>query len=196
MVAQIRASIVEAARIDDGQISEPLCAYYCDRMARERMVQLDERPLFRQPLHPEKMPWLRAALDGLFAQTSIDAGALVGASSAAALWAERPTVADLYAPTLFAGGMPLVGAGSVEYGRLVEAANAVGAERAIDRTLGAALLHELCHGRARPALAPLTPWLVLEAAALHLGCAAAPTGVFPDEAGQALPGVAPLRPRR
>src|SRR5262249_44944343 len=53
-----------------------------------------------------------------------------------------------------------------------------------DRRLSGNLVHELCHGRPQAA-----PWTILEAAALYLGALARPEHIFPDEPGEAIPGV-------
>src|SRR5437016_1063881 len=56
---------------------------------------------------------LARALDGLYAalaEAGLDAQRMLGARSLAELMAARPTAAELYAPTLFGSGLPLLGA--------------------------------------------------------------------------------------
>src|SRR5262249_43958161 len=59
----------------------------------------------------------------------------------------------------------------------------------IDHRLSGHVLHELCHGLQREADGAPPPWMVIEAAALHLGFAARREHIFPREPGEAIPGV-------
>ena len=190
----LRESLVAAARRD--ACPEAVVAHYCDRMPALLVEQLrpDDaaRALLWRPLVLARLPRLRAALDGLFAalaEAGVDARALVGAASAEALLAARPTAAALYAHTLFGSGLPLLGAYPADRARLVEELATRDADEVLDLRLSSHLVHELCHGPARECDGPPAPWLVAEAAATHLGAAAWARHLFPDEAGEALRGV-------
>jgi hypothetical protein len=103
-----------------------------------------------------------------------------------ALLGALPAPAQLHARGLFGGSAPLLGAFPAERA-LIDAEIAAGADpdSVLDRRLSAHLVHELCHGRPAP-----MPWTILEAVALTLGARARPEHVFPDEPGEAVPGVA------
>jgi hypothetical protein len=136
-------------------------------------------------------PRLREALTGMFRvldEEQIDATAFTGAASAGELLRLRPTVAALYAHSLFGTGLPLLGAYPGE--RAAYDADLDGDwDAVIDLRLSGNLVHELCHG---PSLAhrehPL-PWMIAEAAAITLGVAARAAHVFPEVSGEAVPGV-------
>jgi hypothetical protein len=182
------ASIEIAAALDGGAPPEELAHYYCDKMPQllvELLADADFAPLFHRAIELAEWPRLDQALQGLYAALAavgLDPAPLLGAPTPAALYAARPTPAALYAGSLFASGLPLTGAYPADRARLVR-------DGALDLRLSGNLVHELCHGPPR-ASAIATPWIVLEAAALHLGAAARVQHVFPDEAGEAVPGVA------
>jgi hypothetical protein len=172
--------------------SESLAAYYCEQMPRlliDQMLRGEDfaRRLLWMPLDLSKLPRLSTALDGLFALLGEDAPKLTGAATPQALLALRSSAAALAAPTLLGSGLPLVGAWPAER-ELINAAR--GDPYAVfDLRLSGGLMHELCHGLRRPIEAPPPPWIVLEAAALLLGSLAFPRHVFPQQAGEAVPGV-------
>jgi len=190
----LRESLVAAAQRD--ACPDAVVAHYCERMPALLVEQLrpDDAPrgLLRRPLVLERLPRLAAALDGLFAALAgagVDAHALVGASSAAALVAARPTAAALYAHTLFGSGLPLLGAYPADRDALAAELATRDADDVLDLRLSSHLVHELCHGPSRECDGPPAPWLVAEAAATHLGAAARAQHLFPDEPGEALRGV-------
>jgi len=172
--------------------SESLAAYYCEQMPRlliDQMLRGEDfaRRLLWMPLDLSRLPRLSTALDGLFALLGEDAPKLTGAATPQALLALRSSAAALAAPTLLGCGLPLVGAWPAER-ELINAAQ--GDPYAVfDLRLSGGLVHELCHGLRRPLEAPPPPWIVLEAAALLLGSLAFPRHVFPQQAGEAVPGV-------
>ncbi len=172
--------------------SEALAAYYCERMPRlliEQTLRGEDfaRRLLWMPLDLSKLPRLSTALEGLFALLGDDAPKLTGAATAQALLAQRRCAAALAAPTLLGSGLPLVGAWPAER----ELINASGgdAHAVFDLRLSGGLMHELCHGLRRRLETPPPPWMVLEAAALLLGSLAFPRHVFPQQPGEAVPGV-------
>jgi hypothetical protein len=190
----LRESLVAAARRD--ACPDAVVAHYCERMPALLVEQLrpDDAPraLLRRPLALARLPRLAAALDGLYAAldgAGVDARAFTGATSAAALVAARPTAAALYAHALFGSGLPLLGAHPADRPVLAEALAARDADDVLDLSLSSHLVHELCHGPSREHDGALAPWLVAEAAATHLGAAAWPRHLFPDEPGEALRGV-------
>jgi hypothetical protein len=190
----LRESLVAAAQRD--ACPEAVVAHYCDRMPALLVDQLrpDDPPraLLRRPLVLARLPRLRQALDGLFAalrDTAIDPLALVGAVSPDALIAARPTAAALYAHTLFGSGLPLLGAYPTDRPTLAAALDGGDADDVLDLRLSSHLVHELCHGPSRECDGPPAPWMIAEAAATHLGAAARPAHLFPDEPGEALRGV-------
>lgn len=183
-------SIVEAdAR---GLCPPSLIAHYTERMpamlVEQRRAGDEPRRLLRRPLRLEDLPRTRAALDGFFAALTahdLDPRRFTGVASTAELIAARPTLESIYAHALFGSGLPLVGAYPSDAPSLMQAIAAHGADGAIDRRLGCHVVHELCHGPPR-ACEKAPPWLVVEAAANHLGAAARAADVFPDEAGEGL----------
>ena len=110
--------------------------------------------------------------------------------NAAPSLADRTTIAELYAAAAVGGALPLLGASAWEAERIErELVHGADLDDAIDLRLSGHLVHELCHTpRGSPATAPL-PWLLLEAAALHLGHAAFPRHLFPEVPGEAIPAV-------
>jgi hypothetical protein len=173
---------------------EELAAHYCGKMPQLLVEQLaDERfaPHFSRAIELEAWPRLAAALDGLYgalASAGLDAAALLGAPTPAALLAARSSPAALYAGALFASGLPLTGAYPRERALLLDEMKINDPRSVMDLRLSGNLIHELAHGppRARADV----PWLIVEAAALHLGAAAHLAHVLPDVAGEAVPGVA------
>ena len=190
----LRETLVAAAERD--ACPDSVVAHYCERMPALLVDQLrpDDAPraLLQRPLALARLPRLAAALDGLFAALAaagIEARALVGADSPAALIAARPTAAALYAGTLFGSGLPLLGAYPADRPTLAADLATRDPDEVLDLRLSSHLVHELCHGRARACDGPPAPWLVAEAAATHLGAAARAAHLFPDEPGEALRGV-------
>jgi len=190
----LRESLVAAAERD--ACPDAVVAHYCERMPALLVDQLrpDDAPraLLQRPLVLARLPRLAAALDGLFAALAaagLEARALVGADSPAALVAARPTAAALYAHTLFGSGLPLLGAYPADRVTLAADLAARDPDDVLDLRLSSHLVHELCHGLARACDGPPAPWLVAEAAATHLGAAARSAHLFPDEPGEALRGV-------
>ena len=177
---------------------EPLAQYYCERMPLmlvEQMLRGDDpaRRLLWRSLELARLPRLEAALRGMFAALGEEGPRLLGAPSAEALVSARPSIAALAAPSLLGCGLPLVGAWPME----LELINRdLAAEKdpyeVLDLRLSGAIVHELCHGLRRELHGPPAPWMVLESAAGFLGWLAYPRHVFPELAGEALPGTAPF----
>lgn len=138
--------------------------------------------LLHAPLSPERTPRLARALDGLIdllRDHGVDPEAVVGASSAASLLQQRPTIAALYRPAHFGASMPLLYAlpGDIDaYRRELE--HTQDPYAVIDRRLTAPILHELLHfGRRRAALQP--PYLD-ECVAGYLGVLILPSFAWPE----------------
>lgn len=193
----LRESMIAAAALSGGACPEPLIAWYCERMPRmlvDQMLRGEDlaRRLLWRPLVLERLPRLASALDGLIAGL-VDADfapeELLAARSPAELVAQRPCVAALVAPTLFGGGLPLVGAYPAERDLLNRELAVLDPDAVLDRRLSGNVVHELCHGLRRETQSPPPPWILLEAAALLLGATAFPRHVFPDVAGEAVAGV-------
>lgn len=177
---------------------EPLAQYYCERMPRllvEQMLRGDDpaRQLLWQRLELPGLPRLEAALRGMFAALGEDAPELLGARSAEELVSLRPSIAALAAPSLLGCGLPLVGAWPMELELIgKDLASGRAPDDVIDLRLSGAIVHELCHGLRRDLRRPPAPWMVLESAAGFLGWLAYPRHVFPELAGEALPGTSPF----
>ena len=175
--AAVRAGIASAS-VRMGALPDVLVEYYLERMPRmlvEQMFVADDpaaRLLWRPP---GDAPRLRGALAGL--------DRVLGVSAMAGLAAEPP--AALHALGLFGGSAPLLGAYPVQR-ELMNAELAAGADpdAVLDLRLSGNLVHELCHGRPAP-----MPWTILEAVAVTLGARARPEHIFPEVAGEAVPGV-------
>jgi hypothetical protein len=107
---------------------------------------------------------------------------------------EHPTcVARLAAGTQLGTGLPLVGAYPAERDVIAaDLASGADAQEVLDLRLSGNLVHEICHGPPRASTGTPPPWLIVEAAALHLGATAFPRHVFPEMPGEAIPGVAPF----
>lgn len=172
----VRAGIIGAAARTGG-LPDVLGEYYLERMPRmlvEQMFVADDPAarLLWQPLR--RAPRLAGALAGV--------DRVVG-SAIAHLAAEPP--AALHARALFGGSAPLLGAYPVQR-ELMNAELAAGADpdAVLDLRLSGNLVHELCHGRPAP-----MPWTILEAVAVTLGARARPEHIFPEVAGEAVPGV-------
>lgn len=190
----LRESLVAATLIDGGVSFEPLIRHYTETMPRllsESLLGDDPASqLLRRPIDLTTTPRLRTALNGLFsvlAQESISARSLIGADSVATLIAERPSVAALYAPALFASGLPMVGTYPADRALIARELDGAAPEAVLDLRLAGHLVHELCHGPRVEMDAPPPPWMLAEAAAIHLGCTAFPRQVFPDQPGEAVP---------
>ncbi len=192
----VRETLVAAAGVDRGA-AETLVAYYCEKMPRMAVEQRCAGDAATRLLHRRielaRLPRLGAALEGMCAalrSAGLDAAELLGAATPAELVALRPTVAELFAPTLHGPGLPLLGAYPAERDVISGDLAAGAAEDAvIDLRLSGNLAHELCHGPCRETVGEPPPWMIIEAAAIHLGFAAFPRHVFPDEPGEAVPSV-------
>ena len=108
--------------------------------------------------------------------------------------ASRPSAAALAARTLLGSGLPLVGAYPAERALLeAELSSGMDPHDCLDLRLSGNLVHEICHGeRRRDCARPPPPWLVVEAAAAHLGATAFSRHVHPEVPGEAVPGLAPF----
>jgi hypothetical protein len=193
----------------EGALDERATRYYCDEQPAARIDQLlrADVSLLWRPLVLDRLPRLAEALHGVVRVLERlgldplgllfgDAAASVGAGGPSrvpeALVAMRPCIAELQAHALFGGGAPVLGASAGERSRLAAEA-ARDADATLDLRLSGFVVHELCHGVPRddaPTVGLPAPWALLEAAALHLGCAARPAHMFPEERGEALPAVA------
>ena len=179
-------------------LPEPLALHYTHFMPRQQIEQLcrgasPAHALLWRPLELAELPRLDAALTNLYALVSaagLDPAALCGAASPAALIAARPTIAELYVHTLFGRGLPMLGAYPPELAVMARDLDLEAApEQVIDLHLSGQIVHELCHGPAREQRSPPPPWLLIEAAALHLGACAHREHVFPVTPAEAVPGV-------
>lgn len=187
----LRESLVEAGA--RGALPEAVVDHYT-RLMPSLLVEQSRaddpaRALLQRPLELARLPRLAAALAGLYDaldEAGIDAHAMLGAPSPAALVAARPTLAALYAHTLFGTGLPLLGCYPADRAALARELREGDADAVLDLRLSSHIVHELCHG---PPSSTGVPWMVAEAAALHLGATAREQHLFPDDAGEALRGV-------
>lgn len=196
----LRESIVVAGLLD-GQLPEVVTEYYTARLPAERVEQLDERhpaaglALLRRRLELPRLPRLREALDGVHGalrDAGLDPGLLFGLteSTPEALVSARPTLAALYAPTLFASGVPMLGAYRHQVAMLTEELETgCDADALLDLRLSGHIVHELCHGRRYDTAAPPPPWMVVESAVVELCRVAREAHVVPSEPGEAVAGV-------
>jgi len=194
-----------------GSLPESLAGHYLRAAPRQFVAQRlggteAGRALLRRPLARSSMPTLARAFDGaaaLLREQGIDPRRALGAAHAGELFAGRPSALALASRSLLASGLPLLGAGPGDLDALA-AALAAGerggdcADALIDWHLGPHLLHELLHGPrevgaeaegASGAAEDEVPWLLREAAALWLQSRAWPRHIFPEVAGEAVPGV-------
>jgi hypothetical protein len=189
----LRESIRAAASIAD---PEPLAEFYCERMPRMLVDQLlrENSPageLLWMRIDAERTPRLRSAARAL-GRALTAAGA--HADPPLDFLASRPSAAALAARTLLGSGLPMVGAYPAERELLASELTA-GADphERLDLRLSGNLVHEICHGERRdecPRTPP--PWLVIEAAATHLGATAFSRHLHPEVPGEAVPGLAPF----
>ena len=193
--AALRESIVAAAELADPSALED---FYCERMPRmlvEQILRGEDRagPLLWTEIDPERTPRLREALRGIrdaCKPEGLRAGLLENPSALL----EGPTcAARLASGTQLGSGLPMVGAYPAERA-VIDSDLASGADpqAVLDLRLSGNLVHEICHGPPRPCEGPPAPWLLVEAAALHLGATAFPRHALPDVPGEAIPGVAPF----
>ncbi|HEU4733155.1 MAG TPA: methyltransferase, partial [Kofleriaceae bacterium] len=144
--------------------ADPLVRHYTEAMPRMRVAQLagtaePGQALFHTRLDWERLPRLAAAIDRLFAALAtagVDAIGPLGAASAGAFRAQRPTLAALYERTHYGGFMPLLYGfpADLAYFRATGTAGGLDTLAIIDRYLTAPIVHELCHfARGRDA-----PW--------------------------------------
>lgn len=197
-VAALQVSAAIAARLTP-DAAQGLAAYYGERMPRALIAQLWEPPdadaalvqgLLHGPLDPAHTPRLTAALHGLcdaLTGAGLRPEDALGAPDAAALWRRRPSAAALFRSSLFGSGLPMLGAQPFEVPTLCALLRG-GQEpmSVLDDRVAAHLIHELCHGRARPR-ALHASWMIQEAAAAHLGLHASPALLIPDRPAGALP---------
>jgi hypothetical protein len=187
--APLLSTLLEAVRRD--ACPDVAVDYYARKMPALLVEQQRRDDRARELLwHPiGHAPRLRQALDGMLRvlrEDGIDAAAFAGAPTVEALLRARPTVAALYAHSLFGSGLPLLGAYPAEraaYDRELDG----DWDAVIDLRLSGNLVHELCHGP--PQATATAPWMLLEAAALTLGAAARAAHAFPDEPGESVPGI-------
>lgn len=191
------SSSASSSTSPDG-LPEPLALHYTHLMPQQQIEQLRRgatpaHALLWRPLELAELPRLHAALTNLYdvvGAAGLDPAALCGATSPAALVAARPTIAELYVHTLFGRGLPMLGAYPPELAVMARDLDLEAApEQVIDLHLSGQIVHELCHGPARELSRPPPPWLLIEAAALHLGACARREHVFPVTPAEAVPGV-------
>ncbi len=188
----LRESIVAAAELAD---PAALVDFYAERMPRLAVDQLlrgddPARRLLWMPIDASRTPRLRSAVDGVrraVESEDLDADELLGRRD---LLAGQPSAAQLAAGTLLGSGLPLVGAYPAEREVIARDLARGDAHAVLDLRLSGHLVHEICHGAARECSGPTAPWLLLEAAATHLGASAFPRHVHPEVPGEAVPGVA------
>ncbi|MBX3162423.1 MAG: hypothetical protein KF773_41040 [Deltaproteobacteria bacterium] len=188
-VAATLAAIGDA----EGGVPDEVVRYYGEEQPAARVEQLlrGRAPLLWRRLELARLPRLAEGLHGVadvLARHGLALRDLTGVDGAGALIAARDTAAELQAHALFGSGAPILGAGPGDRDRLAAEA-ARDADATLDLRLSGFLVHEVCHGVAHDGVPP-APWALLEAAALHLGCAARPAHYFPDDEGEALPAVA------
>ena len=194
----LRESIVVAGLLE-GALPEVVAAHYTAHLPVERMEQLEARhaglALLRRPLALARLPHLREALDGVHGALraeGLDPAQLFGipASTAETLVSARPTLAALYAPTLFASGVPMLGAYRHQVAMLSDDLEAgCDADALLDLRLSGHIVHELCHGLAYDTLGSPPPWMVVESAVVELSRIARPAHVVPAEPGEAVAAV-------
>lgn len=115
--------------------------HYVELMPRMRDEQL-AHPLMRAPLHWERLPRMRAAIERVaqhlpWARAALDA----------------PSLAELHASTYYGDCMPMLYAYPADLAYFTT--RGLAADAMIDRYLTAPVVHELCHGeRTRDALCP------------------------------------------
>jgi hypothetical protein len=143
--------------------------------------------LLWMPLDARRAPRLASAVRAL-QSAGAEAGAIPDLATS------RRCAAGMAAATLLGSGLPMVGAYPAERSLLAEELRA-GADphERFDLRLSGNLVHEMCHGGRREGHAGSPPpWLVVEAAAAHLGSTAFARHVHPEVAGEAVPGLAPF----
>lgn len=188
----LRESIVAAAGLAD---TAALSAYYCERMPRMLVEQIlrgedPARRLLWMEIDVGRAPRFREALRGMgkaLAAEGLSADALPSCD----LLRQPTSPARLASGTSLGSGLPLIGAYPAEREVLARDLSAgVDPHAVFDLRLSGNLIHEICHGPRRGTAGPLAPWMVVEAAAIHLGAIAFPRHVVPEHPGEAVPGVA------
>ncbi len=188
----LRETIAAAADLAD---PSALADFYCERMPRMLVDQLFRGhdaggALLWMPIDGERAPRLRAGMRGM-AQALAAEGLRAGTSRDPLDC--RPCAARLASETMLGSGLPMVGAYPAERDALaLELDAGADAHERLDLRLSGNLAHEICHGPRRECAKPPGPWLLLEAAALHLGATAFSRHVHPEVAGESIPGVAPF----
>lgn len=193
----LRESIVMAGLLDR-QLPEVVTEHYTARLPAERAAQLDERlpnaalALLRRRLALARLPRLHEALEGVHValrEAGLDPARLFGVSDSSpeTLVSARPTLAALYAPTLFASGVPMLGAYRHQLAMLTEELEAgCDADALLDLRFSGHIVHELCHGMQYATAVPPPPWMVVESAVVELCRVAREAHVIPEEPGEAI----------
>lgn len=190
--AALRETIAAAGALAD---ASALADFYCERMPRMLVDQLlrgddASRELLWMPIDGARPARLRAALSGV---RELLASAELAPLSSRDPLADSPSAALLASRTLLGSGLPMVGAYPAERAAIAaELEGGADPHAVLDLRLSGNLVHEICHGSRRECAAPPGPWLVLEAAAIHLGATAFPRHAHPEVAGEAIPGAAPF----
>ena len=188
----LRETIAAASVLAD---ASAVADFYCERMPRMLVDQLlrgDDaaRDLLWRPIDGERTPRLRAGLSGMCAGLAAEGLRAPGQRDPLV---SQPSAATLASGTLLGSGLPMVGAYPAEREALARELEAGGeAHERLDLRLSGNLVHEVCHGPKRECAEAPGPWILLEAAALHLGATAFPRHVHPEVAGESIPGVAPF----
>jgi len=188
----LRETIAAAAALAD---VSALADFYCERMPRmlvDQLLRADDaaRDLLWMPIDGERTPRLRAGLSGTWAGLAVEGLRTPGQRDPLV---SRPSVATLASGTLLGSGLPMVGAYPAEREALARELEAgADAHERLDLRLSGNLVHEVCHGPRRECAEAPGPWILLEAAALHLGATAFARHVHPEVAGESIPGVAPF----
>ena len=187
--AALRDSIVAAAALAD---PAPLADFYCERMPRtlvEQILRGDDGAgrLLWMEIDPRRTPRLCEALRGIAGLRAAE-GLPPGPPG---LLEPGTCAARLAGGTLLGSGLPLVNADPAHREALErDLESGLDLHEVLDLRLSGNLAHEICHGPRRPLAGGPAPWLVLEAAAIHLGFVAFPRHVFPEVPGEAVPGLA------
>lgn len=141
------------------------------------------RRVLHAPLRWDRMPRLRAAIARLLALLPpASVAAWLGSADADEVLAACPTLEALYQRTYYGGYLPLLYGAPMDLQRLCgQLDGGAPIEQVVERSLGAAVLHELSHcHRGRAAIFP--PYLD-ECLASYLGTRALPAHAFPEPGG-------------
>jgi hypothetical protein len=149
---------------------ENAAQFYCEHMPRtlvEQMWRGDDpaRALLHRPIDLYRLPRLRTALERL-------EGAPQG-----------KTIAEIASKSMLGTGLPMVGAYPAELKVIEDDLRERDADEVLDLRLSGGLMHELCHRETG------APWMVLEGVAIWRGAKLFERHIFPEVAGEAVPGV-------